>query len=83
MIGEAMTTFEDLMISLQKKEGSAKAAAIQLLSSSAASIEEKVQLAEVLGVVGDSRLSSSKESSYWVQVDLGYIETTMCCICCR
>ena len=68
-----MTT-KDLIASLQNKEEEAFASASRILSSSTVSLQEKIEVAEVLGRVGDHRLVSPNTEEYWVRVDLGYTE---------
>ena len=65
-------TIKDLIASLQNREEAAFASVSNIFASSTTSIEEKMEIAEVLGKVGDHRLVSPNAEDYWVHVDLGY-----------
>ena len=69
-----MRTIEDLVVSLQKKESTAFVSAYEMLASATASIQDKLQIADVLAEVGDTRLSSPSAEDYWVRIDLEYTE---------
>ena len=67
-----MKDIDKILASLMNNEKDSSNDAIKAFSSILYTFQEKIRIGDMLGKVGDPRLSTPKDSQYWVQVELEY-----------